>query len=165
MGRTRQFLLAQRARRPSAQSKRRAGQNFGQKLVRKPYDENAQLAINIGYFCHFDNGGGESDQISIYRPQSHMFADIQETPRPKARAVRRTSRGVTPIRVQSSRMYGPEYGPEAIDGKAKSLIDPTAARLMSGSPGYQDPFLVRPPSRSAGPLGVPSLQRLILFSA
>jgi hypothetical protein len=60
----------------------------------------------------FGQAGGESVQICIYRPQSHVFADIQETLAPEARVVRRTSRAFAPIRVHSSRMYGPEYGPK-----------------------------------------------------
>jgi hypothetical protein len=54
--------------------------------------------------------GGESVQFSIYRTHSYPFAEIQETHAPQARAVRRTSRALVPIRVQSSCKYGPEYG-------------------------------------------------------
>jgi hypothetical protein len=66
----------------------------------------------VAYVSGPDKGlyGGESVQISIYRPRLHTFADIQETPAPVARAVRRASRAFAPIREQSSRKYGLEYG-------------------------------------------------------
>ena len=54
--------------------------------------------------------GGEGVQISIYRPHSHRFAELQIALAPKAQAVRWTSRASMPIRVRSLLKYGPEYG-------------------------------------------------------